>query len=109
MRYEIIFRHLSKYINVNKIFKALNDQTRREILEALRKKDMTAGDIAELFHISKPSISHHLDILKQASLVIDERQGQFIIYSLNMTVMDDIYSWLIQFQSKNKTNGKGKK
>jgi len=94
---------------VNKIFKALNDQTRREILEALRKKDMTAGDIAELFHISKPSISHHLDILKQASLVTDERQGQFIIYSLNMTVMDDIYSWLIQFQTKNKANGKSKK
>lgn len=100
---------MSKYINVNKIFKALNDQTRREILEALRKKDMTAGDIAELFHISKPSISHHLDILKQASLVTDERQGQFIIYSLNMTVMDDIYSWLIQFQTKNKANGKSKK
>ncbi len=87
---------MSKYIIVmNTIFKALNDETRREILELLRKKEMTAGDIADKFNISKPSISHHLDILKQADLVTSEKQGQFVIYSLNTTIVDDILKWLI--------------
>ncbi|WP_264560278.1 autorepressor SdpR family transcription factor [Flavobacterium sp. N2270] len=80
---------------MNTIFKALNDETRREILELLRKKEMTAGDIADKFNISKPSISHHLDILKQADLVTSEKQGQFVIYSLNTTIVDDILKWLI--------------
>lgn len=91
-----IFRYLSKYINImNTIFKALNDETRREILELLRQKEMSAGDIADKFNISKPSISHHLDILKQADLVTSEKQGQFVIYSLNTTIVDDILKWLI--------------
>ncbi|MEL4474649.1 autorepressor SdpR family transcription factor, partial [Shewanella algae] len=62
---------------MNIIFKALNDPTRREILELLKKKDMTAGEIADQFHISKPSISHHLDLLKQAELVVAVKEGQF--------------------------------
>lgn len=82
------------------LFKALNDQTRRDILEMLREMDMTAGDIAEKFEMTKPSISHHLSILKQANLVIDIRKGQFIYYSLNTTVMDEITKWFIQFNSK---------
>ncbi|MFM9776311.1 autorepressor SdpR family transcription factor, partial [Streptomyces galilaeus] len=73
---------------MNIIFKALNDPTRREILELLKKKDMTAGEIADQFHISKPSISHHLDLLKQAELVVAVKEGQFIFYSINTTVMD---------------------
>ncbi|MCA6446398.1 MAG: winged helix-turn-helix transcriptional regulator, partial [Chitinophagaceae bacterium] len=67
---------------MNIIFKALNDPTRREILELLKKKDMTAGEIADQFHISKPSISHHLDLLKQAELVVSVKEGQFIFYSI---------------------------
>jgi DNA-binding transcriptional ArsR family regulator len=59
---------------MNTVFKALNDPTRREILELLRKKDMTAGEIVEKFRISGPSISHHLDLLKQAKLVIAEKR-----------------------------------
>ncbi|OPY58441.1 MAG: Transcriptional repressor SdpR [Pelotomaculum sp. PtaU1.Bin035] len=74
-------------------FKALADPTRRKILKLLRERDMTAGEIAEQFNISKPSISHHLNILKQARLVIDERQGQYIYYSLNMTVFQEIMGW----------------
>lgn len=85
---------------MNIIFKALNDNTRREILEMLKKKDMTAGEIAEQFHISFPSISHHLDLLKQANLVTAEKQGQFVYYSLNTTVMDEIVKWFIQFKTK---------
>lgn len=84
---------------MNSLFKALNDQTRREILEMLQQSDMTAGDIADKFNISKPSISHHLSLLKQANLVVDIRKGQFIYYSLNTTVMDDIIKWFLKFNS----------
>ncbi len=84
---------------MNTLFKALNDQTRREILELLKEKDMTAGDIADQFNISKPSISHHLDLLKQADLVSAAKEGQFIYYSLNTTVMDEILKWIMQFKS----------
>ncbi|WP_187263180.1 autorepressor SdpR family transcription factor [Pontibacter beigongshangensis] len=80
---------------MNKVFKALNDQTRRDILRLLKEKDMTAGEIAEAFNITKPSISHHLDILSQAELVTSEKQGQFVIYSLSTTVLDDILNWLV--------------
>lgn len=78
---------------VSATFKALADPTRRKILRLLRERDMTAGEIAEQFNISKPSISHHLNILKQSRLVIDERQGQFIYYSLNMTVFQEMMGW----------------
>ena len=83
---------------MNKVFKALNDQTRREIMKLLKEKDMTAGDIAEAFNITKPSISHHLDILNQAELVTLEKKGQFVIYSLNTTVLDDIMQWIINLK-----------
>lgn len=85
---------------MNILFKALNDSTRREILELLKKKDLTAGEIADCFNISKPSISHHLDLLKQAGLVESVKAGQFIYYSLNTTVMDEILKWFIQFKVK---------
>jgi DNA-binding transcriptional ArsR family regulator len=85
---------------MNLLFKALNDQTRREILELLRRKDLTAGEIANRFSISKPSISHHLDLLKQAGLVESEKQGQFIYYSLSTTVVDELLKWLMQFKKK---------
>lgn len=87
---------------MNIVFKALNDPTRREILEMLQERDMTAGEIAEQFTISFPSISHHLDILKQAKLVIAEKGGQFVYYSLNTTVVDDIMKWFLQFKQKKK-------
>ena len=89
---------------MNSLFKALNDQTRREILEMLRENDMTAGEIADKFDMTKPSISHHLSLLKQANLVIDVRKGQFIYYSLNTTVMDDIIKWFLKFNSNSTKN-----
>lgn len=82
---------------MNLFFKALNDGTRREILELLKEKDLTAGEIADKFNISKPSISHHLDLLRQANLVTSRKEGQFIFYSINLTVMDDLVKWFIQF------------
>lgn len=87
---------------MNIVFKALNDPTRRKILELLLAKDMTAGEIIEQFNISGPSISHHLDLLKQANLVKAEKEGQFIYYSLNTTVVDEIMKWFLQFKSKKK-------
>lgn len=87
---------------MNSIFKALNDPTRRQILELLQEKDLTAGEIAEQFKISFPSISHHLDLLKQSKLVTAEKDGQYVYYSLNTTVVDEILKWFIQFKQKKK-------
>ena len=80
---------------MNSIFKALNDETRREILDLLKVKDLSAGEIADYFNISKPSISHHLDILKRADLVSSEKTGQFITYSINTTILEDVLQWII--------------
>ena len=66
----------------DKVFKALSDKNRRKIIGLLKSKDMTAGEIAENFDISKPSISEHLKILSNANLISSERNGQFIIYYL---------------------------
>jgi DNA-binding transcriptional ArsR family regulator len=87
---------------MNTVFKALNDSTRRKILELLQEKDLTAGEIAQQFKMSFPSISHHLDLLKQAKLVTSEKDGQYVYYSLNTTVVDEIMKWFIQFKSKKK-------
>lgn len=78
-------------------FKALADPTRRRILELLRDGDLTAGELAEHFDISKPSLSHHLATLRSAGLVSDERRGQNIVYSLNTTVMQDLIGWFPGF------------
>ena len=83
---------------MNAIFKALNDGTRREILELLKEKDLTAGDIAASFDMSKPSISHHLDILKRADLIASEKKGLYVIYSINTTIMEDVLQWILTFK-----------
>jgi DNA-binding transcriptional ArsR family regulator len=87
---------------MNILFKALNDPTRRSILEMLQEKDLTAGEIAERFTISWPSVSHHLDLLKQAKLVSSEKDGQYVYYSLNTTVVDELLKWVLQFKPKKK-------
>jgi ArsR family transcriptional regulator, arsenate/arsenite/antimonite-responsive transcriptional repressor len=81
---------------MNNLFKALDDPTRRQILELLRKKDLTAGEIADAFNISKPSISYHLDLLRQGNLVVSVKKGQFIYYSLNTSVLDDVVKWFYE-------------
>lgn len=85
-------------------FKALADPTRRHILELLRTKDLTAGEIAEHFDMTKPSLSHHLSTLKTAGLVDAERDGQSIIYSLNTSVLQDLMSWFYTFTDRSETN-----
>lgn len=63
---------------------------------------MTAGEIVDKFNISGPSISHHLDLLRQAGLIDSEKEGQFVKYTLNTTVLDDIMKWMVQFSKKSK-------
>jgi DNA-binding transcriptional ArsR family regulator len=104
---------------MNESFKALADPTRRQIIRLLREKNRTAGEIADYFNVSKPSISHHLNALKHAGLVQDERQGQFILYTLNTTVLDEVVGWLLEITgtgkqedslnpvNQTKTNGDG--
>jgi len=82
---------------LNKTFQALSDPTRRKILEMLKKKEMNAGEIASHFSISLPSLSHHLNILKQADLISGRRVGQEIRYSLNLTVFEEIANTVIKF------------
>ncbi|WDC84672.1 autorepressor SdpR family transcription factor [Caloramator sp. mosi_1] len=81
---------------MNLPFKALADPTRRKIIMLLKDGDLTAGEIAEHFNMTKPSISHHLNILKQADLVSDERKGQNIYYSLNTTVFQELINWFLK-------------
>ena len=86
---------MSKYeIVKDPLFKALNDPTRRTILELLRRHSMTAGEIAEACTVSKPTLSHHLDLLMRAELVEREKDGQFRRYHLNTSVVEDVMVWL---------------
>lgn len=87
---------------MNHLFQALNDPTRREILKLLKNGDLTAGEIAMRFDISKPSISHHLDILFRANLVGKERDGQYIRYSLNTTALESAANWMFELINKDK-------
>lgn len=92
---------------MNESFKALADPTRRQILRLLREKDRTAGEIADFFNMSKPSISHHLNALKHAGLVQDERKGQFILYSLDSTVLEEVLGWFLELTGAGKGSTEG--
>ncbi|MFM9865881.1 MAG: autorepressor SdpR family transcription factor [Micropepsaceae bacterium] len=74
---------------MNEVFEALAHPVRREILKLLRKRAMSAGELAEHFTIAKPTLSGHFTVLKNAGLVTTERQGTTIIYRLNMSVMEE--------------------
>lgn len=86
-------------------FRALADPSRREILRLLGNGDLTAGEIADHFDMTKPSISHHLNILKTAGLIEDEREGQFIRYSLNTTVLEQLVQWFYDLGGVGKGRG----
>ncbi len=75
---------------MNLVFKALADPSRREILRLLASGERTAGELAASFEMSKPSMSHHFTILKEAELIRGRRDGQQIYYSLNTTVLQDV-------------------
>jgi ArsR family transcriptional regulator, arsenate/arsenite/antimonite-responsive transcriptional repressor len=90
---------------MNAAFKALSDPTRREILRLLAAREMSAGDLAAHFDMSKPSVSHHFAVLKEADLVRSRREGQRIWYALNTTVAQDLITWLWDLFGPSQTPG----
>lgn len=80
-------------------FKALSDPTRREILNLLKERSMYAGEIVDAFPMTGATISHHLSILKHAGLIDEEKQGKYIQYSLNTSVIDDMIQWMMDLKA----------
>jgi DNA-binding transcriptional ArsR family regulator len=89
----------------NEAFKALADPSRREILALLRRGERTAGDLAERFDMTKPSMSHHFSVLKEAGLITSRREGQQIWYGLNTTVVEDLMAWAMDLIGDSKRKG----
>ena len=89
-------------MGINGLFKALSDENRRKILNLLKEGDLTAGEIADHFEMSKAGISQHLSVLKNADLVYAVKRGQYVYYSLNATVFQEVLKWVVQFQSPSK-------
>ena len=85
----------------NEAFKAIADPTRREILRLLRRGEMTAGDLAQRFDMTKPTMSHHFSVLKDADLLTSRRDGQQIWYGLNTTVVQDLMAWALDLVRSN--------
>ena len=80
--------------------KAIADPTRREILALLKNGRMTAGEIVSRFNMTGASISKHLSILKEADLVRDERDGKFIYYELNTSLLEDVMCWIVELKGE---------
>ncbi|MGB9683087.1 MAG: autorepressor SdpR family transcription factor [bacterium] len=89
-------------MSLDLIFKALSDKTRRKILKMLSEKELTAGEIANSFQQSWPTISHHLEVLKSAGLISSEKRGQHVFYSLDMTVFQELILWVLENIGKGK-------
>jgi DNA-binding transcriptional ArsR family regulator len=88
-------------MRTNAVFKALSDPTRREILRILAHGEKTAGELAEPFDMTKPSMSHHFGVLKEAGLIRSRREGQQIYYSLDTTVVEDVLTRLWDLFGRN--------
>ncbi len=82
------------YMSLQNTLKALSDSTRREILNMLKKGRMSAGEIVERFPVTGASVSRHLSVLKEADLIRDTREGKFIFYELNASVLEEIMLWI---------------
>jgi ArsR family transcriptional regulator len=87
-------------MSINLAFKAIADPTRREILRMLRSEEMTAGDLAAKFDMTKPTMSHHFSVLREADLISSRREGQTIWYALNTTVLEDVLAWTLDVAGK---------
>lgn len=88
-------------MGMQQTLRALADPTRREILNMLKKGRMSAGDITEHFSITGAAISRHLSVLKDADLITDQREGKFIFYELNASVLEEIMLWLSELKGGN--------
>jgi DNA-binding transcriptional ArsR family regulator len=81
-------------MGIQQTLKALSDPVRREILELLKKRRMAAGEICDHFDITAAAVSRHLSVLKDADLIRDDRQGKYIFYELNASVLEEIMLWI---------------
>jgi DNA-binding transcriptional ArsR family regulator len=90
------------------VFKALADPTRRAILRLLGDREMTAGQLAEHFETSKPTMSHHFSVLKEADLIRARRDAQTIWYALNTTVLQDVWRWAMDVSETSRTRRRSK-
>ena len=89
-------------MGIQNTLKALSDPSRREILELLRSGRLSAGEIAEKFPVSSAAVSKHLSVLKDADLIRDAREGKFIFYELNTSVLEDVMLWLVTLKGEAK-------
>ena len=89
-----------KKVGIQKTLKAISDPHRREILSLLKKGRLSAGEIAEKFPISGAAISKHLAVLREADMLIDKREGKYIYYELNTSVLDEVMLWLCSLGGK---------
>ncbi len=87
-------------MSITKTFSALSDPSRLRILELLKKEEMSAGDIGKNFSMTAPSLSHHLAVLKEADLVSARREGQSILYSINLSVFEEAAEQIFKFLKK---------
>lgn len=87
-------------MGIQNTLRALSDPTRREILNILRGGSRSAGEIGERFDITAAAISRHLSVLKEADLIRDKRDGKFIIYELNASVLEEIMLWISQLKGE---------
>lgn len=81
---------------MDSVFKALSDPSRRKILDLLKQKEMAVGELLEHFAMAQPSLSHHLDTLKRAGLVVPRREGQNIYYSINLSVFEEAEEFILK-------------
>ena len=88
-------------MSLQETLKALSDPTRREILQMLRSGSRSAGEISDHFDITAAAVSRHLSVLKEADLIRDRREGKFIIYTLNTSVLEDILLWVNELKGEN--------
>lgn len=86
---------------LQKTLKALADPIRREILNLLKEKSLSAGEIVEKFDVTNASISRHLSVLKEADLIRDARSGKFIYYELNTSVLEQVMLWISELKGEN--------
>lgn len=89
-------------VGFQETFKALSDSTRREILDLLKEGSLSAGEICGHFEMTGATVSHHLNILKNANLITDEKQGKYIYYELNLSVFEEVIHWFQSFKEENK-------
>ena len=93
---------------MNRIFRALSDPTRREVLRLLRKHDLTAGQIAESFDLAKSTMSGHFNVLREAGLIVAERRGTTVIYSLNVSALEEALAAAMELLGTGRSRRRGK-